>query len=70
MRRSSGDTTVRETAPATPPAMNEATIGWPRAWRVSVRKLSGFIGMGEAGRIEDVALGGGEAPSTGGYIAD
>ena len=25
--RSSGDTTVRETAPATPPAINEATTG-------------------------------------------
>lgn len=27
LRRSSGDTTVRETAPATPPAMNDARTG-------------------------------------------
>jgi hypothetical protein len=28
LRRSSGETTVRETAPATPPAQKAATTGW------------------------------------------
>lgn len=28
LSRSKGDTTVRDTAPATPPAQNAATTGW------------------------------------------
>ena len=33
LRRSSGETIVRDTAPATPPAMKEAMTGWAKAAR-------------------------------------
>jgi hypothetical protein len=42
-RRSRGDTTVRDTAPATPPAMNDATTGWPSAFRVRMTRV-GVVG--------------------------
>ena len=42
LRRSRGETTVRETAPATPPARKAATTGWASDWRARIRKGSGF----------------------------
>src|SRR3954470_21223418 len=39
--RSSGDTTVLETAPATPPAQNEAKTGCPRISRMKSRRDGG-----------------------------
>ncbi len=49
LRRSSGDTTVRETAPAVPPAMNDARTGCARTslsrWRlVSSRAVRDYTG--------------------------
>jgi hypothetical protein len=38
-RRSSGDTTVRETAPATPPATKDARTGWAKVWRMRSRAV-------------------------------
>jgi hypothetical protein len=39
LRRSSGDTTVRETAPATPPATKDARTGWAKVWRMRSRAV-------------------------------
>ena len=46
LRRSRGETTVRETAPATPPAQKAATTGWEKKSRnFSVRSPGAYLAL-------------------------
>ena len=56
LRRSSGETTVRETAPATPPAQNAAVKGCEmicRAWSNRTGGAGGIGGLGPRASVRD-----------------